>query len=49
MSEEKNSESIDHVLDVLAKPLSRYILSVLAGSDPGVFKGQIEPPDDEGE
>jgi len=37
MSSEERTEKIDEVLDVLTKPLSRYILSVLAGVDPGVF------------
>ena len=37
MSSEENEEIIDDLLTVLSKPLSRYILSVLAGVDPGVF------------
>ncbi|MHA2188288.1 MAG: hypothetical protein ACW99V_08625 [Candidatus Thorarchaeota archaeon] len=37
MSSEEHTEDVDFVLDVLSKPLSRYILSVLAGVDPGVF------------
>jgi hypothetical protein len=37
MSNEDRAEAIDKVLDLLTKPLNRYILSVLAGADPGVF------------
>ncbi len=40
MSNEDRAEAIDKVLDLLTKPLNRYILSVLAGADPGVF---VEP------
>ncbi|MHA2084850.1 MAG: hypothetical protein ACXAEB_10320 [Candidatus Thorarchaeota archaeon] len=43
MTSEERSEEVDFVLDVLSKPLSRYILSVLAGVDPGVF---TEIPED---
>lgn len=39
MSSEEKAEKIDQVLDLLSKPLSRYILSVLAGIDPGNFRG----------
>ncbi|MGY5859369.1 MAG: hypothetical protein RTU63_08360 [Candidatus Thorarchaeota archaeon] len=46
MSNEENIEEIDHVLDLLSKPISRYILSVLAGVDPGTFKGTIENQDE---
>ena len=42
MSSEERTEDVDLVLDVLSKPLSRYILSVLAGVDPGVFTETIE-------
>lgn len=46
MSNNENIEEIDHVLDILSKPISRYILSVLAGVDPGTFKETIEIPDE---
>lgn len=42
MSNDEKVEEIDHVLDLLSKPISRYILSVLAGVDPGTFKGNLE-------
>lgn len=42
MSGEKKSEDIDSILDLLSNPLTRYILSVLAGVDPGSFAGTIE-------
>jgi hypothetical protein len=42
VSNEEQGEEIDHVLDVLSKPLSRYILSVLAGVNPGTFTGVID-------
>ncbi len=42
MSSEKKSEDIDSLLDLLSNPLTRYILSVLAGVDPGSFTGTIE-------
>jgi hypothetical protein len=37
VSNEGDEEHIDDLLTILSKPLSRYILSVLAGADPGVF------------
>lgn len=37
MSNEGDEKKIDDLLTILSKPLSRYILSVLAGADPGVF------------
>lgn len=46
MSSEEKTAAIDHVLDLLSKPLSRYILSVLAGIDPGAFKGKIDRQDE---
>jgi len=46
MSSDDKLEEIDHVLDLLSKPLSRYILSVLAGVDPGTFAGTIEIQED---
>ena len=42
MSSDEPAEKIDDVLDLLSKPLSRYILSVLAGVDPGVFTESLE-------
>jgi hypothetical protein len=41
VNNEDQSEKIDHLLDVLSKPLNRYILSVLAGVNPGTIKGSI--------
>ena len=41
MNNEHSTEKIDIILDLLSKPLSRYILSVLAGVYPGVFEGLI--------
>ena len=46
MSNEEQVEEFDRVLDVLSKPLTRYILSVLAGINPGKFVGEIEPQDE---
>jgi len=46
VSNEEKREEIDHVLDLLAKPLSRYILSVLAGVNPGSYKEPIDVQDD---
>jgi len=46
MSSEDKIEELDRVLDLLSKPLSRYILSVLAGVDPGTFTGTIQVQDD---
>ncbi|MHA2351792.1 MAG: hypothetical protein ACXABX_01570 [Candidatus Thorarchaeota archaeon] len=46
MSNEEKQEEIDQVLDLLTKPLSRYILSVLAGVNPGSYKGPIDVQDD---
>ena len=46
MSNDEKIEEIDHVLDLLSKPISRYILSVLVGVDPGKFKGNIEIQDE---
>jgi hypothetical protein len=43
---DNEAKGIDRVLDLLSKPLSRYILSVLAGIDPGTFEGCIETPDE---
>ncbi|MHA2059110.1 MAG: hypothetical protein ACW979_15945 [Candidatus Thorarchaeota archaeon] len=42
MGNEDKTEGVDQVLDLLSEPLSRYILSVLAGVDPGTFTGTIE-------
>ncbi len=41
MGDSAVEESVDQVLDLLSKPLSRYILSVLAGIDPGVYNEPI--------
>ena len=41
MSEENKNEEIDKILKLLSKPISRNILSVLAGVNPGKFKGEI--------
>ncbi|MBN2228389.1 MAG: hypothetical protein JW779_02275 [Candidatus Thorarchaeota archaeon] len=46
MSSEDKAEQVDRILDVLSKPLNRYILSVLAGVDPGPFTETIEIQDD---
>ena len=37
MNNEDQTKAIDKVLNLLTKPLNRYILSVLAGVEPGVF------------
>jgi hypothetical protein len=39
-----DEKKIDAVLDILSKPLSRYILSVLAGTDPGVVVKSEDNP-----
>lgn len=49
VSNEDMTEGVDQVLDLLSEPLSRYILSVLAGVDPGTFTGTIEVLDGEEE
>jgi DNA-binding transcriptional ArsR family regulator len=49
MSNEDSSERIDDVLELLANPLSRYILSVLAGVDPGEYVAPIDPLNDNGQ
>lgn len=41
MSEEEKNEKIDKVLKVLSKPVSKRILTTLAGVDPGKFEGEI--------
>ncbi len=41
MSDEDQDKNIDDVLELLSKPLSRYILAILAGVDPGSFKGSL--------
>ncbi len=46
MSDEDQDNAIDEVLDLLSKPLSRYILAVLAGVDPGSFKGPLNRDND---
>ncbi|MFW9801677.1 MAG: hypothetical protein ACFFFC_03455 [Candidatus Thorarchaeota archaeon] len=47
MSNNESGEHIDDVLEILTNPLSRYILSVLAGIDPGVYTAPIDAIDDE--
>lgn len=47
MSSDESTEEIDTILDILSKPLSRFILSVLVGKDPGVFKGSIDITEDD--
>ncbi|MDF1537934.1 MAG: hypothetical protein P1Q69_03435 [Candidatus Thorarchaeota archaeon] len=42
MSNEDQTNDVDNVLELLAKPLSKYVLSVLAGVDPGRYKGSLE-------
>ena len=47
VSNENQVEKTDHVLDLLTKPLTRYILSVLAGVNPGKYKGEMDAQNDE--
>ena len=42
MSNENQAKRTDRVLDLLTNPLTRYILSVLAGVNPGKFIGEID-------
>ena len=49
MSNEDSSDQIEEVLEVLSNPLSRYILSVLAGVDPGAYTGPFEDNDEDSE
>ena len=37
MSNDEQSKQIDDLLELLSKPLTRYILSVIAGVDPGEY------------
>jgi len=37
MNSDEQSERLDQLLGLLSKPLTRYILSVIAGVDPGVY------------
>ncbi|MFW9909302.1 MAG: hypothetical protein ACFFEF_12065 [Candidatus Thorarchaeota archaeon] len=46
MSNEDLSKELDHLLEILSRPLSRYILSVLAGVDPGSYTGPVDDEDD---
>ncbi len=46
MSSSRGTEKVDRVLDLLSKPLTRYILAVLAGVDPGRFTQAIESPEE---
>ena len=47
VSSEDQIEKTDQVLELLTKPLTRYILSVLAGVNPGKFKGEMDAQNDE--
>jgi len=47
MSNNESGEHIDDLLEILSNPLSRYILSVLAGVDPGVYTASIDAIDEE--
>ena len=49
VSNEDKTEGVDQVLALLSEPLSRYILSVLAGVDPGAFAGSLEFQEEEDE
>lgn len=42
MSNEEPIEDLDRVLEVLSKPISRYILSILAGVYPGLYSGELD-------
>lgn len=46
MNSEDKAAELDRVLDLLSKSLSRCILYVLAGVDPGTFTGPIEIKDE---
>ena len=46
MSNEDTPEEVDRVLELLSNPLSRYILSVLAGVNPGTYTGEIAAQED---
>lgn len=46
MSNNDPADTVDDVLKVLSKPLSKYVLSVLAGVDPGEYIGPIEVDDE---
>ncbi|MFW9890405.1 MAG: hypothetical protein ACFFER_19685 [Candidatus Thorarchaeota archaeon] len=45
MSNNESSEHIDNLLEILSNPLSRYILSVVAGVDPGVYTAPVDSID----
>ena len=47
MSEEDKNEKIDKVLEILSKPVSKRILTTLAGVDTGKFEGEINPQNGE--
>lgn len=47
MSNNESREHIDYLLEILSNPLSRYILSVVAGADPGVYTAPVDSIDDE--
>jgi hypothetical protein len=44
MSNDEQSERLDELLELLSNPLTRYILSVIAGVDPGVY---VDPSEDD--
>jgi hypothetical protein len=46
MSSQEEKPDVDHVLNLLTRPLSRHILPVLAGVDPGASAEAIETKDD---
>jgi len=46
VSNENQKAGIDSILDLLTKPLTRYILSVLAGVNPGKFRGELDSQND---
>jgi hypothetical protein len=46
MSSNESGENIDDMLEILSNPLSRYILSVLAGVDPGVYTASTDTSDE---
>ena len=43
MDSEDPVERTDRVLEVLSRPLTRYVLAVLAGVDPGAFDEPLTP------
>ena len=45
MHSDENIEKMDRILKLLSKPLTRYLLAILAGVDPGVYTETIECPE----